>query len=167
MLAVFFSDNIWLHAAVLNVRPKAEINALEKQLINYNTSLFSEVLGNSSCHVMSLMLSPSVLYFLFFFLPLDLEWNWCSWIQEILMQSLLFSDLLYLKKNVKGKKKVPQSKNALTILDCVFDILIVLSQFQKFITDRFSNRGFTDLAFGLRSDVDLLLFFSLYLYKGV
>lgn len=72
-----------------------------------------------------------------------------------------------LKKNVKGKKKVPQSKNALTILDCVFDILIVLSQFQKFITDRFSNRGFTDLAFGLRSDVDLLLFFSLYLYKGV
>lgn len=62
---------------------------------------------------------------------------------------------------------VPQSKNALKILDCVFDILIVLSQFQKFITDRFSNKGFTDLAFGLRSDVDLLLFFSLYLYKGV
>lgn len=83
------------------------------------------------------------------------------------MQSLLFSDLLYKKKNVKGKKKVPQSKNALKILDCVFDTLIVLSQFRKFITDRFSNKGFTDLAFGLRSDVDLLLFFSLYLYKVV
>lgn len=79
----------------------------------------------------------------------------------------IFWPFILKKKNVKGKKKVPQSKNALTILDCVFDILIVLSQFQKFITDRFSNRGFTDLAFGLRSDVDLLLFFSLYLYKGV
>lgn len=118
-----------------------------------------------SCHVINAVTISFV--FSFLFLPLDLEWNWCSWIQEILMQSLLFSDLLYKKKNVKGKKKVPQSKNALKILDCVFDILIVLSQFQKFITDRFSNRGFTDLAFGLRSDVDLLLFFSLYLYKGV
>lgn len=108
LLTVFFSDNIWLLAAVLNVRPKAEINALEKQLFNYNTSLFSEVLGNSSCHVINAVTISFV--FSFLFSPLDLEWNWCSWIQETLMQSLLFSDLLYIKKMLKARKRFAKAK---------------------------------------------------------